>query len=208
MRDLGDVVGVCLAEPRQGRRHVPVGVAGVAVQHVVRDRDHDRPVALAAQRVERAPEHLRAARGVVQRREVARDRPVGLLAADLRVLLRGDVVLAREQQDRAAIAVGLGDRGEGRLGARTVLRDAREDAVAVGGAGEAVGDVDRDALGARDDRPHARERGGVEQAVLGKADDVLGALALEQLDDPVRDERAGHLSGTYRVGDCSGRPAA
>ena len=110
------------------------------------------------------------------------------LAAHLRILLRGDVVLARQQQDRAAIAVGLRDGREGGLRPRPVLRDARQQALAVGRAREAVGDVDRDALGARDDRPHARERGGVEQAVLGEADDVLGALALQQLDDPVGDQ--------------------
>ena len=40
---------------------------GLAVQHVVGDRDEHRAVARAAQRVERAPEHLGAARGVVER---------------------------------------------------------------------------------------------------------------------------------------------
>ena len=52
-----------------------------------------------------------------------------------------------------------------------------------------------------------RQRGRVEQAVLGKADDELGALALEQLGDAVGDDQlrvSPHRSD--RVGDLSGRP--
>jgi hypothetical protein len=141
-------------------------------------------------RAQRAPEDLGAARGLVEGGRKACDRAVRELAAQLRArgALHGDVVLAREQQDRAAIAEGLRDRGEGRLGARPVLHRARDEALAVGHACKAVGDVDRDPLGTRDDRAHADHSGGVEQAVLREADDRLGALALQQLDDAVGDE--------------------
>ena len=79
------------------------------------------------------------------------------------------------------------------------------EALAVGGAREAVGDVDRDALGARDDRAHPEQRGRVEQAVLGEADDRLGALALEQLGRSRSATRARSPSRT-RVGDLGRGP--
>ena len=188
-RGLGYVVGQRLREARPGRPHVPVGVAGIAVHHVVRHGDQGRTVAHAEHRVQGAAERLRPGGRAVDRRREAGDRPVRLLASEARArVLLLHRVLRRHEQDRAAVAVGLGDRPECGLGARPVLGDAGQEPLAVRGAGEAVGDVHRNALGAGDDRAHAERGGGVDEPVLGEPDNVLRSLALEQPGDPVSNQ--------------------
>ena len=158
VQQLLDVAPVGVAEMSPQRRDVPVGVAGVAVQHVVRDRQQHRAVAHAMQRVERLAEEPRPVRGVAQRCREARDRTVRLLAADAYRRVHDVVrVLARQQQDRAAIAVRLRDGAVGRLGTGPVLRHAGGDPLAVGRTRVPVRDVDRHPLGARDDRAYPEQ---------------------------------------------------
>ena len=133
--------------------------------------------------------YLRTAISVIQRRGEARDRAVGLLDVKVRGRVLGrHGVLARDQQNRAAIAVGLRDGSEGRLAARAVLRHARSDSFAVRRSREAVRDVHRHTLRARDDRTHTDQRGRIQQPILGEAYDELGALPLQQLHDAISDE--------------------
>ncbi len=196
---LGDVCGRGLGAPRRREADVPVGVAGGRVQDVVCDGDQDGAVAHDAQRVERPPEHVGRVAGGIDRGREPGHGPVGLLGAQVRWrVLAGAVVLARDEQDRAAVAVGLRDRAERRLGAGPVLGHAGGDALAVARAGEAVGDVDRHPLGAGDDRPHAQRGGGVEQPVLGEPDHELRPLTLEETREPVGDEHLTFQACTSR----------
>ena len=92
---------------------------------------------------------------MIQGRGEARDRPVGLLDAEVRRRVLGSHgVLAGNQQNRAAIAVRLRDGPEGGLAARAGLRHAGSDSLAVCRAREAIRDVHRHPLGTRDDRSH------------------------------------------------------
>ena len=176
-RGLCHIVRGGLAQVPAQRRQVPVRRAGVAVQHVVRDGDEHRAVADAVEGVECLAEEAGPVSRVAQRRREARDRAVGLLAADAHGRVEhARRVLARQQQDRAPVAVRLRDRAVGGLRPGAVLGHARQEALAVAGAGEPVRDVDGHALGARDDGPHPAQRGRVEQPVLREAHDELGTL--------------------------------
>jgi len=90
---------------------------------------------------------------------------------------------AGEHEDGRAVGCGLGDARVHVLRAGPVLRRDDAGAPAVVHARVAIGHRRERALGARDDRPDALGRAGVDEAVRGEAEELRDALALEDPGD-------------------------
>ena len=165
------------------------------------------PLRDAAQRVQRPAEHLGAAAGVV---EVAAKRVIGRYACSIRKLgaesCSATACSAGQHQDRAAVAVGLGDRAERRPPhrARTGSRRAAIRSPLVARANPSAMLTATRSVRVMIGRMPSSDAE-FEQPVLGEADDGLGALALEQFSDAVGDERLSQLvyrNTAYTRRDC------
>src|SRR5262249_33071395 len=106
----------------------------------------------------------------------------------------------RQDQDRRRVAVGLRHAAEGVLGARPELHGEHADASARGHPTHGVGHVQAGSLLAHDDGANARLGRGLEDRVARVTDQVVDALALEDLRDG-----AGDLHRSPRFADAAAR---
>ena len=209
---------------RDGVAHVG-GIAGAAMRRdgaVVRDR---RIGLFGAHVGGGLEQHGRAAAGAQEGVGAAQElgdapRLVDLRAplGDAAVVQRGAEVGVRpgraagraagQDEDRHRVGEGVRDAAVGVLDAGARLGDDDAVAAAVHHARVAVGHVDRRALGARHHGPDADRRRGLDQRVVRVAEEVLGALRLQDARDRVVASHAAPLHARRcRVG-CVDDPMA